>query len=316
MRIAMAHAWPLPPAIASRCAENDGSCRRRRRSPTPRCSASPARTIGPRAAAAGCSLRSTALSRPAAVHESAQQRGGGGCITCMRSCPNVRAFGELRAPQRAAIDILPFQLEPALALVRGTCIAISARRRSRARQDHSGRPDARGVAPARLVRARAHRHACRAAATVGRRAAASIRHSRRGRGRGVARGAYGFAAVRRESVDRRARRDCVDRLSQAARGASRSCRAAVGRADCRRGASRDDRIPSLRRRQRAGRTRAARGAPHRHSACRRRSRVSSALRDRRSRRARSDASLPPNAGTGGPAAIAPRASAARDAHAG
>ncbi|MEO5740348.1 MAG: hypothetical protein ABIS29_07120, partial [Vicinamibacterales bacterium] len=29
------------------------------------------------------------------------------------------AFGELRAPQRAAIDVLPFQLEPALALVRG-----------------------------------------------------------------------------------------------------------------------------------------------------------------------------------------------------
>jgi len=29
-----------------------------------------------------------------------------------------RAFGELRAPQCAAIDILPFQLEPALALFR------------------------------------------------------------------------------------------------------------------------------------------------------------------------------------------------------
>jgi superfamily II DNA or RNA helicase len=32
---------------------------------------------------------------------------------------DVRAFGELRAPQRATMDILPFQLEPALALVRG-----------------------------------------------------------------------------------------------------------------------------------------------------------------------------------------------------
>jgi superfamily II DNA or RNA helicase len=31
----------------------------------------------------------------------------------------VHAFGELRAPQRAAIDLLPFQLEPALALVGG-----------------------------------------------------------------------------------------------------------------------------------------------------------------------------------------------------
>ena len=32
---------------------------------------------------------------------------------------HMRAFGALRAPQQAAIDILPFQLEPALALVRG-----------------------------------------------------------------------------------------------------------------------------------------------------------------------------------------------------
>ena len=32
---------------------------------------------------------------------------------------DVRAFGELRAPQRAAIDLFPFQLEPALALVGG-----------------------------------------------------------------------------------------------------------------------------------------------------------------------------------------------------
>lgn len=32
---------------------------------------------------------------------------------------DLRAFGELRTPQRAAINILPFQLEPALALVRG-----------------------------------------------------------------------------------------------------------------------------------------------------------------------------------------------------
>ena len=31
----------------------------------------------------------------------------------------VRAFGELRVPQRAAMDLLPFQLEPALALARG-----------------------------------------------------------------------------------------------------------------------------------------------------------------------------------------------------
>ena len=31
----------------------------------------------------------------------------------------LRTFGELRAPQHAAIDVLPFQLEPALALVRG-----------------------------------------------------------------------------------------------------------------------------------------------------------------------------------------------------
>ena len=36
----------------------------------------------------------------------------------------LHAFGELRAPQRAAIDILPFQLEPALALARGRASRI------------------------------------------------------------------------------------------------------------------------------------------------------------------------------------------------
>ena len=106
-------------------------------------------------------------------------------------------------------------------------------------------------------------------------------HSRGGHGCGVARGAHGFAAVRRESVDRRARRHYVDRLSQAARSASRACRTAVGRADCRRGASGDDRIPALRRGQRAGEPCAARHAPDRDPSCRRRSRVSSVVRDRR-----------------------------------
>ena len=31
----------------------------------------------------------------------------------------LRGFNELQGPQRAGIDILPFQLEPALALIRG-----------------------------------------------------------------------------------------------------------------------------------------------------------------------------------------------------
>ena len=37
----------------------------------------------------------------------------------MRICPSFALSANCAAPQRAAIDILPFQLEPALALVRG-----------------------------------------------------------------------------------------------------------------------------------------------------------------------------------------------------
>ena len=68
-------------------------------------------------------------------------------------------------------------------------LAIAAGRRGRPRQDDSGRPRARGAAPARLVRARAHRHAGGTSAAVGRGAAASIRDSRSRPGRGIARGA-------------------------------------------------------------------------------------------------------------------------------
>ena len=53
------------------------------------------------------------------------------------------------------------------------------------------------------------------------------------------------AAVRRESVDRRARRHYVDRFPQAARGAARARRTDVGHADRRRGASGDRRRPSV-----------------------------------------------------------------------
>ena len=118
MRIAMAHAWPLPPAIASRCAENDGSWRRRRRSAPSRCSASPAWTIDPRAAAAVCFLRSTALSQPAAVHESAQQRGAGGCVTCRHICPKFArsaSCGRRSAPRSTSFRFNSSRRSPSFA---------------------------------------------------------------------------------------------------------------------------------------------------------------------------------------------------------
>ena len=185
----MAHAWPLPPAIASRCAANDGSCRRRRRSPTRRCSASPAPTS--RLALRRCRLLAP-FDRPVATGarpriRATTRRRWMRHLHAHRS--ELRAFGELRAPLRAAIDILPFQLEPALALVRG-----HASRFLLADEVGLGKTIQAGLMlaelqPARLVRARAHRHAGRASAAVGRRAAASIRHSRGRHGRRVARGA-------------------------------------------------------------------------------------------------------------------------------
>ena len=244
-------------------------------------------------------------------------RGAGGCITCMRICPSVRAFGELRAPQRAAIDILPFQLEPALALVRG-----HASRFLLADEVGLGKTIQAGLMLAELQqRGWCERALIITPAGLRQQWADELRH--RFDIRAAVVDAASLAAltdslpfdVNPWTVEPVAIAS-IDFLKQpeVLRGARR---AAVGHPDRRRGASGDDRIPALRRRQRAGTTRAARGAPHRHAACRRRSRVSSALRNiGDSRRARSDAALPPNAGTGGPAAIAPRASAARDAHAG
>ena len=93
----------------------------------------------------------------------------------------------------------------------------------------------------------------------------------------------------------------------------RGLAAQCGTADRRRGAPGDRRIAAIRGGRRAGRTRAARGAPHRHSPCRRRAGLSRPLRARTSstsaepillfRRTREQAGLP---------RIAPRASAAGD----
>ena len=116
----MAHAWPLPPAIASRCAANDGSCKRRRRSPTRRCSTCssadepgcapplpPARSVRPPG------RDTTQLQNP---------RDDAATVDASPACaadPSCAPSASCGRRSRAAIDILPFQLEPALALVRG-----------------------------------------------------------------------------------------------------------------------------------------------------------------------------------------------------
>ena len=79
----------------------------------------------------------------------------------------------------ASIDLWPYQLEPALAVIQRRD-APAARRRRRPRQDHSGRVDPVGAARARLGRTRADRVSGRPARHVGARAARSIRHRRNG----------------------------------------------------------------------------------------------------------------------------------------
>ena len=147
--------------------------------------------------------------RPVATRRSPRNpRDDAAAVDASPACASVRGSHVRRvASASARRDRHPSVPARACARARSrTRVAISARRRSRAWQDDSSRADARGTAPARLVRARAHRHAGRAAAAVGRRAAAPIRHARGGHRRRVARGARRFAAVRREPVDRRAGR--------------------------------------------------------------------------------------------------------------
>ena len=119
MRVAHGHACPFLPAIESLCAENAGSSKSPRHFPRRRCSiCCSADARGPQRF---CRLL-TPFDTPVPTRRSPRI----GAVTRRRwmhhlhaQVSELRAFGELRGAQRAAIDILPFQLEPALALVRG-----------------------------------------------------------------------------------------------------------------------------------------------------------------------------------------------------
>ena len=116
MRVAWARV-AFPPAIASPCGANDGSLKKRPRLPIQRCST--------------CRRPVSSRSRPAAwlpvrpsgrrttPPESARSRPRRWGHHFRAHRPSGRVQDALRAPLRAAIDILPFQLEPALALIRG-----------------------------------------------------------------------------------------------------------------------------------------------------------------------------------------------------
>ncbi len=162
-------------------------------------------------------------------------------------------------------------------------VPIPARGRGRARQDDPGRPHVVGVARARMVRTGAYRDARGTSPAVGRGAAAAIRDTRDRRGRVSPRGTRRIAPLRRESVVGRTGRHHVHRLSEAARSAARGRRSVVGCVDCGRGAPGHSRVAAIRRDQRSRITLPARAAAHGHSARRRQSRVSSAVRHRTTR---------------------------------
>ena len=247
-RVALGRVVHFTPATASPCGANDGSLKKRPRLPIQRCSTCRRPASQAHSIAAGCSCP---FDRPVIAERAPQNPRGrprrwGHHLRAHLA--EMRAFTDTCARlQRAAIDILPFQLEPALALIRGTRIAISPRRRSRPRQDDTGGADARGTAPPRLVRPRDHHDSAGAAAAVGRRAAAPVRHSIGRHRRRIVVLARRLAALRRQSMDVRACRHHVDRFHQTTRGLAGTGRTTVGSRHRRRSASGCRRLAAERR---------------------------------------------------------------------
>ena len=137
------------------------------------------------------------------------------------SCLRLRGFDELRGPQRAAIDILPFQLEPALALVRG-----HASRFLLADEVGLGKTIQAGLMLSELrLRGWCERALIVTPAGLRQQWAEELRQRFEIHATvvdaSVARGTRRVAALRRESVVRRTGRHHVHRLSEAARSAAR-----------------------------------------------------------------------------------------------
>ena len=121
MRVAIGDACPSLPAIASRCAANAGSWTRRRRSPTATLLSLSSRGSSHRrralpAARSRSTVRRNRRRTPESA-ESTRRRWMHHLHAQLSTISRVRRAARCRSG--AAIDILPFQLEPALALVRG-----------------------------------------------------------------------------------------------------------------------------------------------------------------------------------------------------
>ena len=169
----------------------------------------------------------------------------------------ARVHGELRAPQRAAIDILPFQLEPALALIRG-----HASRFLLADEVGLGKTIQAGLMLAELrQRGWCERALIITPAGLRQQWADELRHRfdirPRRHGCRIAGGARRFAALRRQSRGPSSRSPSRRSISSSSPKCLRGLAAQLwDLADRRRSASGADRLPAVRRRSDALATRA------------------------------------------------------------
>ena len=159
------------------------------------------------------------------------RRGSCALVAWRRACRALIAAdgppASLRAARSARIDLLPHQLEPALAISARARHAGAARRRSRPRQDDSGRPHRVRAAGARRRSNASSSSRRRPARSMGAGARRSLRDRRHRRRRTRPAAARSDAADRRQPVAHADRRRRVDRLRQAAGGpAGRRRRAA------------------------------------------------------------------------------------------
>ena len=107
----------------------------------------------------------------------------------------------LQTAEGARIDLLPHQLEPALAIVRGLACRVLDRRRSRPREDDPGRADRVRAQGTRDGRSHSRAHAVGPPRAMGRRIETPVRPRRRGHGRARHPPAFSVARGGRQSMD-------------------------------------------------------------------------------------------------------------------
>ena len=122
---------------------------------------------------------------------------------CLRArLSDLRTFGQLRSASPAAIDILPFQLEPALALITGRASRFLLADEVGLGKTIQAGLDGRRAPESGMVRAHPHPDPVGPAPAVGRRAAAAFRRAIGRHRRGRALHAHELTAARREPLGR------------------------------------------------------------------------------------------------------------------